>query len=368
MRERFRQWWLVLKAWWPVLKWLLGIAIVFAVGRQFWRDLSEHPEVLQRPLHVGWLVLSGMLYLLGIGFSALYWQRLLVHLGRRPSLWAAARAYYVSQPGKYLPGKAMALVMRAGSIHSSGVGPALATVTAFHEVLTTMAAGSLLSAVLFAVLPAPDTGASLSWETIRGILRLELPPGSIVDRKTCVLLSLGLFAVCVTPLLPPVFNRLVQRITRPFRDKDSAAIPPIRFGYLIEGLSLTMVGWLFLGASLAAAIQGTIGPDLAWNSAALRRVAAPLAMAYVAGFVIPVPGGLGVREFLLRLFLVTEVAALCPQSADALSDTIVVVVVLRCVWTLAEVMLAAAIYWLPGRRGMNKEELRIANCELQNAK
>jgi hypothetical protein len=209
MRERLRHWW-------PVLKALLGVAILLAIGRQFWRDLRDHPDVLRRPMHLGWLLLSGVLYLLGIGFSAVYWRRLLVHLGRRPPLGVAARAYYVSQLGKYLPGKALALVLRAGFIRGAGVGPALATVTAFYEVLTTMAAGALLSAVLFALL-APDTGATLTWDALRDIVRLETPPGGVVDRKTCVVLALGLFAACVTPLLPPVFNQLVHRLTRPFR-------------------------------------------------------------------------------------------------------------------------------------------------------
>src|SRR5581483_8489845 len=56
-----------LRRWWPVLKALLGVAILLAIGRQFWRDLRNHPEVLQRPMHLGWLLLSGALYLLGLG-------------------------------------------------------------------------------------------------------------------------------------------------------------------------------------------------------------------------------------------------------------------------------------------------------------
>src|SRR6516164_93425 len=66
MRERFRKLW-------PLVKLLLGLAIVVVIGRRFYLDLRDHPELLRQPLRPGWLLLSGALYLLGLGFSALCW-------------------------------------------------------------------------------------------------------------------------------------------------------------------------------------------------------------------------------------------------------------------------------------------------------
>src|SRR5438045_7088364 len=119
-----------LRKWWPLLKALLALAILIAIGRQFVRDLSR-PELWQRPLHPGWLVLSGVLYLLGLGFSAVYWYRLLITLGQRPSFLAAVRAHYFGQMGKYLPGKAWALLVRSSVVGGPGtrVGVAAATST-----------------------------------------------------------------------------------------------------------------------------------------------------------------------------------------------------------------------------------------------
>src|SRR5258707_1302400 len=95
-----------MRAWlrkaWPLLKAVLAVAILVAIGRQFVRDLSR-PELWQRSLHPGWLVLSAAFYLLGLGFSALYWYRLLAALGQRPSLLRTLRAHYIGQMGKYLP-------------------------------------------------------------------------------------------------------------------------------------------------------------------------------------------------------------------------------------------------------------------------
>lgn len=343
MRERLRRWW-------PWLKALLGVAIVLAIGRQFWRDLSEHPEVLHRQLHAGWLVLSGVLYLLGLGFSALTWRRLMAHLGQAPPWWPALRAYYVSHMGKYLPGKAMAIVLRATLLRHVGTPGGLAAVTALYEVLTTMSAGALLAAGLFACL-GPEGGAAPTWADLKGILRLEVPPSGVLNRPTCVLLSLGLFALTAAPLAPPLFNRLVRGLTRQFQGSDAVPLPPLRFAYLVEGWLLTSMEWLLWGASLVAALEGTVGPGLHWDAAALGRIVALMGLSYVAGFVIILaPSGLGVREFFLRLFLTTELAALRPEGHEqAAAEAILVVVVLRLVWTLAEVVLVLSVYWLPGK-------------------
>jgi hypothetical protein len=352
-----REW---LRRWWPWLKALLGVAIVLAIGRQFWRDLSEHPEVLRRRLHAGWLVLSGVLYLLGMGFSAVYWRRLMAHLGYCPPWWPALRAYYVSHMGKYLPGKAMALVLRATLLRRVGVPGGLAAVTALYEVLTTMSAGALLAAVLFAWL-GPQDGATPTWAELKGILLLEVPPSGFVNRPTCVLLSLGLFALTAAPLAPPLFNRLIGRLTRQFRGADAVPPPPFRLAYLAEGWLLTTLEWLLWGASLATAMEGTVGTGLRWNAAALGRLVALMGLSYVAGFVILLaPSGLGVREFFLRLFLTSELAGLRPEGHDeAAVEAVLVVVVLRLVWTLAEVILVLAVYWLPGQP--TQQEMKRAN-------
>src|SRR5262249_13141220 len=85
--------------WWPIVKALLGLAILSWIGWCFSTDLSR-PELWQQPLAVGWLVPAALCYLGGMSFSALYWRRLLGHLGHRPPLAATFRAYFVGQLGK----------------------------------------------------------------------------------------------------------------------------------------------------------------------------------------------------------------------------------------------------------------------------
>jgi hypothetical protein len=338
MRSRFRRWW-------PVLKLLLGLAILFAVGWRFVRDLQD-PHLWQRPLHPGWLLLSGLLYLAGISLSALYWQRLLGHLGARPPLAAALRAYFVGHLGKYLPGKAWALLVRATLIHGSGVRLGLATLTSFYEVLTTMAAGVLVAAVLFAAL-GPEAGAAFDAEDLRRLLRLEAPAGGVVGRLPAVLLSLALLAAVGLPLLPPLFNRVVHHLSLPFRERDAARLPHIHLSHFAEGLLMAGCGWLLLGASLAAALQGIVGGmGSFWDAPTLGRLAAAMGLSYVVGFVILVaPGGLGVREFFLTLFVTPELAGLPDMDAtEARGTAVLAVLVLRLVWTAAELSAAGLLY------------------------
>jgi hypothetical protein len=351
-----------LRRWWPALKTALALAILFVIGRRFWLDLHQEPELWRRPLHPGWLALSGLLYLSGLSFSALCWYRLLGHLGVSPPLGRAFRAYYIGHLGKYLPGKAWALFLRAGLVQGGGVRVGLATLTAFYEVLTTMTAGVLVAAVLF-TLVGPDTGVGPSLDTLRHLLRLHRPEGPAggagtqttgppLDWGTAVLLSLLLLATLGVLLLPPVFNRLAHRLSLPFRETDAGPLPRIRLAYLAEGLMLTAVGWLLLGASLGAALQGILGGHLAWTGPALVRLVAIMGLSYVAGFVILVaPSGLGVREFFLTLFLAPELAALAGLGTGAAQATAVLaVLVLRLVWTAAELVAAAALSAARGPR------------------
>jgi uncharacterized membrane protein YbhN (UPF0104 family) len=89
-----------------------------------------------------------------------------------------------------------------------------------------------------------------------------------------------------------------------------------------------------------------------WDGAVLLRLTAFLALAYVAGFVIViVPSGLGVREYFLTLFLVPEVTPLVAgDEAEGRALAILAVLVLRLVWTAAELVITGVVYWLPGQR------------------
>jgi uncharacterized membrane protein YbhN (UPF0104 family) len=336
-----------LKQWWPVLKAGFTLAILVAIGRQFYRDL-QHPDLWNRPLHGGWLVIAGIVYLAGLGFSGLFWYRVLRTLGQQPDPLATVRSYYISHLGKYLPGRAWALLLRANLVHGRGVRTGVAVLAAFYEVLTTMATGALVALVLFAFV-APVTAAGFTWETYRHLFRLEASGGESLDRRVLMLFALTLFLPLGTIILPPVFNRLARRVTQPFQREDSLPMPRVLLRSLPEGIAWTTIEWLLFAVSLWCVLQALLPRPLVWSLDLWVRLTAFLSAAYIAGFVIIlVPSGLGIREFFLTLFLVPELRPLLHEDAgEARAVVVLAVLVLRLVWTSSELLLSGLLYCLP---------------------
>jgi hypothetical protein len=348
-----------------VLKWIFASAILAAVSWQF-VGILRSPQVKDidddrsatAPLwdHVrgarpGWLVASGVFYLLGLGFPALYWGRLQHHLGRHSlNPLAVCRAYYVSHLGKYLPGKAWALLLRATLIGGPRERMAIAGMAAFYEVLTMMTGGVLLAALLFALL-IPQRGGLPDWPMIKNLFTLRLEGGTTLDGMVLIVLALLLALPVGVPVIPPVFNRLVKRTTSPFRRDDAEALPPVKFAHLFEGLALSVGTWFLFGASMTAVFQAVLQEPPDRSFALWGRYTAFFAAGYVASFLIfVVPGSIGVREYFLTLFLVPEIAS--EAGLDAVQARIAVVVsvlILRLIWTLSEVLMAGLLYWIPVR-------------------
>jgi uncharacterized membrane protein YbhN (UPF0104 family) len=240
----------------------------------------------------------------------------------------------------------------------------LALLTSFYEVLTSMATGVLLAAFLFAVqaqLTPATSSATLgeSLETLRHLLRdLTLSQESQLpsfDYKLSMLLSLLLFLPVGIPVLPPIFNRLAHRLTLPFRDADATSLPRVRGRNLVEGLILSSGSWFLMGASLWSTFRA-VGVEQPWTWATWEQNTASIALAYVAGFLILlVPSGLGVREFLLTLLLVPQLVGLLNgDEREARDAVILAVLLLRLVWTAAELVIVGVLYWVPfwGTRGI----------------
>jgi glycosyltransferase 2 family protein len=309
--------WRILKKWWPVGKALLGVAVIVAVGWQFARILND-PTLREQapdrsPLEVltgallaarpGWLLAAAVCYAVGLGFSAFFWHRLLRLLGQRPSPTATAWAYYVGHLAKYVPGKAWSLFARSSLATGPETRLGVSALTAVYETLTTMAAGALLAAAL------------LPWLAADGGDRLWY--------------ALGLLALAGVPILPGVFNPVVRRLAAPFLKAETQPIPPVRTSTLLSGLGLTACGWLLLGASFWAVLQA-VRPQ-PFDPTVLARCIAYLAVAYVAGFIIPTGGGLGTRELILQQFLEPQLGKL---------DSVVAVLLLRLLWMATEVLMA----------------------------
>ena len=169
------------------------------------------------------------------------------------------------------------------------------------------------------------------------------------------------------PILPGVFNRLVDRLTnlaqRAARKSgdplEAALLPRLSARMLVTGLAMTSFNWALLGLSLSAVVQAMLPEPPGWSLDAWGRHTAYIALAYVVGFLaLFAPGGLGVRELLLQRLLASDFAlAMPPEQAESLA--VVVTLVLRLLWTAAEVIMATVVFWLP-RAGIRSQESGVS--------
>ena len=307
-RPRWKTWLLV------AVKLLVVALVLWGVRRTLLSGLEELDQQSWRvqPL---WLVASGVFYLLGLLPSGLFWHRLLVAMGSKPTAAQTLRSYYIGHLGKYVPGKAMVIVLRAGLLRRQGVDIVMAGVTIFYETLTTMAVGAFMGAAIVGL-----------WYR---------------ENWQLVLLALAMMVVSGLPTLPPVF-RWTARLVGVGRKNPALTERLARLDTrtLLSGWLSISVGWVLIGLSLWAALEA-IGAANPLDE--LPRYTASVALATVAGFVSFIPGGFGVREAVLMQVLALGFAQ------DAAATALVSAVLLRLIWLAAELAVSALLYGFPGR-------------------
>jgi glycosyltransferase 2 family protein len=296
------------------VKTVLAVVVLWAVGRHVaktWGDLQSHGQTLH--VEPAWVVAAAALYLAGLTICGAFFGKVMNASPTPISAAAAIRAYLISHLGKYVPGKAMVVVMRVGLVAPHGARPATAAIATFYETLVMMAAGAIVAALGFGLGPEPVQVVPLG-------------------------LALGLSALFLIVVDPLVFPRASKLVTTPLPNVGLDALPRITRRLLGLGLILTAISWVLLGLSQVAVVRavspGGIAPGL-WP-----LVTASVALATVAGFVVAVlPAGLGVREGVLMM-------TLAPAIGD--DDTAVVAALaLRLTWVAAEA--AAALVLVPLR-------------------
>jgi hypothetical protein len=306
------------KKWVLAVEIALAVVLVLAVGWNF-RNILRGIEPGQLPLRlrVELLVPAGLLYLLAHLCWSTFWVRLLHFEGVNVSWYVGLRTYYISQFGKYVPGKVLVPLMRIGMLRPHGGHPVPVGVTAVYETLTSMAAGALLGVMFL-----PTLGL--------------LPPD--VSGQTWVL-----FAVAAFPIGLGVLNQLAARIAKKKRGPDARPLPAPSIFLLAQGLLHGMCGYLLLAMSLGLTVRALIPDVPQWGGESFPVDLATVALSYVAGFVIAVaPGGLGAREIAMKYALAPQLVPAFGEQAPALA--VIIALALRLTWTVAEVAVGLLLY------------------------
>ena len=312
-------------------KWLLLTVVLAAVvvqglklGRQVdWAHITIRP---------GWLLLSTLLYVAGWLPAVWFWRELLREVAGPVSWFEVSKAYFCGHLGKYVPGKAGVIFIRAGMLQKHGVPFAPGALSAGYETLASMAAGAAVGGALLPFAVPPQTlNKILAW----------LPAGLAQPAVISILVLLG--SLCGLRVMSQIFHRILKKMV-PMDGAGGAYQCWSRQPTLLAFL-LLIGGWWIHGLSMGCTVQALSPDPVSWSD--WPRWTAATSLSIVLGFAaLFSPGGLGVREWILMEVLEPELGPLA----------LVATVLSRFIWLVGECGAAGILYYWPA--GRNEDSSR----------
>lgn len=303
---------------WRIAQTLLALALVGFAAWYLWLQWrSASAANLRIRVHGGWLATASLVVLATYAFLIEIWRRVLARFGSRISFRDAARIWFVSNLGKYVPGKVWQVTTMAAMLNRRGVGIAAAGSAAVAITIANVAAGFGL--LLLVGVPA--------MKAIDGQMR------SGVLIATLVLLVSLLAASFSTRFISRAAERVLRRPV------------PLTMPLAVIWLSIggCAVAWLVYGIAFELFSISLLGPPRApW----LSYVAA-YTVSYLVGYLVLVaPGGIGPREAVLA-------AVLIALSMATPAEATVVTVASRLWLTVLEIVPGLLYMALPPRSAVD---------------
>lgn len=243
---------------------------------------------LRATLHPSWarVGLSGLVVFVSYAVLIATWRATVQAWGERIGVADASRIWFVSNLGKYVPGKVWQIGAMGVMAQRAGVSPAAAV-------------GSALVVSLVHVLVGFAVVAATGRELLAGVAS----GGALLP----VALALLAVALLAAPWLLPGALRLVSRLTG--RALVMPPLPPRAIWIAALG---SATAWLLFGLAfreLTGALLGATTGDAA-------TYVAVFTLSYLLGFVaLFAPGGIGVRELSMAALLVSASLATAPEAA-----------------------------------------------------
>lgn len=281
-------------------QWLFAILVVIFAGRAVAREWHSVGHRFA-DLHPGWLVLFAASAIVLATYAMLVetWRRVLaawdVELG-----WAtAARIWFVSSLGKYIPGGLWSVAALGVMAKSRGASAVAAAGSSVIINVLNLASGLALVLVFGAqIVPHPGLFAIVAIVVVAGFL--------------------------VAPSMLPWLLATVTRVTG--REFDIGTVPRSTVWWSLAG---TTIAWCTYGVAFRLFSIAILGHN-AVHGGLVLFIAAYTA-AYILGFVVPSVAGLGVREAGI-------VEAMSHLGLASTSDAIVVALASRLWLTVLEVV------------------------------
>ncbi|MBM4193259.1 MAG: hypothetical protein FJ202_02620 [Gemmatimonadetes bacterium] len=287
------------------------IGIVLVVAGQ-WGELTSAAQGVR----VAWGRVAFSAVLVGAAYAVLIatWQRTVAAWGERLSFRDAARIWFVSNLGRYIPGKVWQIAAMGVLAERAGVSPVVAVGSSLVIAVVNIIAG-------FAVIAATGAG---------NFGALGVTPNAIA-----LVVALSAAVLLAVPWILPPLTRFATRLLG--RDVVPGNLP-IRAAW--EAAVGCCAAWILYGLAFRELHIALLGGP---TGDASRSIAAFTA-SYLAGFlVLPAPGGLGVREGALHQLL--------PALGLATGGSALLVVLGSRIWlTVLEIVPGVVLLAMGGRR------------------
>lgn len=262
-------------SWLRPLQIVATIALVGFAGYYMWRQWEDaSARHLEIRLRWGWLIAASLIVLATYAFLIQVWRVVLARCGASLPIGPAARTWFVSNLGKYVPGKVWQVTVMMEMLYRENVPLGIAGSVSAILAIANVVAGF----VLLVLLGAPAVEA---WS--RGYR-----PLLVIVTLIC------LFALVAAPL---TIRWLVAVVGRLRRTSMSVAIPASASWLSLAGCAIS---WLAYGFAFQLLCVSLLGPSRAgWTS-----YFAAFTLSYLIGYlVLFAPGGIGARESVLMLVL-----------------------------------------------------------------
>ncbi|MBA2708760.1 MAG: flippase-like domain-containing protein [Gemmatimonadaceae bacterium] len=276
-------------------QWLLAAAIVWYAIRALqgqWRNAAARLGSLDPQ----WTVIGASAVIVLLTYVLLIdaWRQVVTASGDRLSFGTAARIWFVSNLGKYVPGKVWSIAAMTMMARQSSVSPVVA------------AGSSVLMQVVSIV-----TGIGVVLVT--GAQALDRPRLAIL---AAAFLSLLLLAM---PRMMPSAAGYIARIAG-----REIVVPPLATSTVLLAALRSAISWIAYGVAFKLFVRGLLGTA----AGATTSYIAVYAASYIIGFLaLFAPGGAVVRESamvtgMLRLGLAGQVDAVAIAVASRLWLTV----------------------------------------------
>ncbi|HKW50040.1 MAG TPA: lysylphosphatidylglycerol synthase domain-containing protein [Gemmatimonadaceae bacterium] len=261
---------------WRIAQYALAIAFIVFAARTIWRQWRDASAAdLQVHLHWGWLALSSLVILTTYALLVEVWRRVLARSDARVSFAVAARVWFVSNLGKYVPGKVWQLTSMATMMRRENVSLGVAASSAVMVAVCNVVAG-------FVVVLAFGT------QSLRAL-------GEAAE--TAVITATAILLVAL--LLAPMSVKWAATVVARFTKRPVSLSAPAKAVW--ESTAGYFVTWLLYGIAFelfAVSVVGHSGGR--WES-----YVATFTLSYLVGYLwLPAPGGLGPREWAMSTLFV----------------------------------------------------------------